>query len=202
SFDGEHLWFSIGQTSHEVYVTLDDPDKATLMAESVFQIGCSSAAGTSDALGACIRVFSEFGDLDVRTAPGGNRMGYYTDGENDSTQVTRASGLLLSPYNGQCGAWAELLLHCFWLHGLNPSIVEVNVDTDELPPHCGVFDAAPWMLIKNYIFGGSATSGCAGWPYRIDIPALSPDPWLATTTECTPWLGVPGQGSLNPRSAF
>lgn len=199
SFDGQHVWRAVGQTSHDVYVTLNDPDPTTWMAESIIHIGCKSAIGAHTAFTAAMGIFSDFADNDVRTAKG-TQLCYYRDGEHDNTTVIWPADLIRSPFNGQCLAWAGLLTNTLWLHGLNPRIIEARADPTTLPPAC-VQDFPVWLLIKNYIFTGSGSSGCPGWWYRANIPAITNAAW-STTPECIAQPGLPGQGSPEPPSAF
>jgi hypothetical protein len=177
-----------GVSRNRMYVTLGIPSGRRL--ESFFDIGTRAAAGTATTADAVDAIWSEFTDLHVEDVDG-SVMGYYR-GVLCASQVTvyEAQGLVTS-HNGQCGAWADLFQKCLDTQGITgSSFVTVEpINTNWLG-----------ILVNNYLFTGSGTSGCSTFPYKVNDPCGGVS-WPGGA-DCTDAVGVPGQDNANPASFF
>lgn len=177
-----------GVSRNRMYVTLAAPSGRRL--ESFFDIGTRAAAGTSTTADAVDQIWSEFTDLHVEDVDG-NVLGYYR-GVLCASQVTiyDAQGLV-TYHNGQCGAWADLFQKCLDTQGITGSTF-VTVQP--------INTSWTGILVNNYLFAGSGTSGCSNFPYKLNSPCGGAS-WPGGP-ECTDAAGVPGQDNPNPASFF
>lgn len=208
SFDGEYLWYNLGTTTHEVYVTLTEPGGQRL--DSMYHIATSAAADMTDLPSAVNATWNRFASRSVHNSHG-DRLGYYRNGPCDeAADPDYIPGGELDPYvisarrllvvtNGQCGSWADLFQACLRIHGAeNISFVEVAPHTPALPS-CST--QASGFLVNNYSFILRDQSPCTTYPYRYNHGCDSPfASW--PETDVLDQVGLPGQDSPNPASLF
>lgn len=176
SSDGGTTWIGVGASSNDLYLTWADPQVDPLY-HTVVHIGSHNANGIggSDEAPVVAAIWGEFTDRDVRKVDN-TRLRYYGT-EQASAIVTED---LLRDEDGQCGAWAMLLIDSAAAQGINASLVKV-VSTDS--PDVG-------LLIKEWEFTGAGISpGTAPFVYVITVDAKNKD-------------GMPGQGQDEPPPAF
>ena len=177
-----------GISRNRMYVTLGNPSGRRL--ESFFDISTRAAAGTDKSADAIDRIWAEFADLHVEDVDG-NVLGYYRDVLCASQcTVYDAQGLVIH-HNGQCGSWADLMMKCLDTQGITGStfVTIEPINTSWLG-----------ILVNNYLFAGSGTSGCSSFPYKLNSPCDGP--YWPGGAECTDADGVPGQDNPNPASYF
>jgi len=179
-------FFPAGVSRNRVYVSYDDPMGDRL--ESYFDISTQAAHGQDNVEDTIDAIWTEFTDLHVENVRG-QVLGYYRGILCAShCTVYDAPGLVMY-LNGQCGAWADLLRQCFRTQGIGGAYwITIEPIADE------------GLLVRNYDFAGEGTSGCAGWPYRLDSPCGGP--YWPGGPECTDADGIPGQDEPNPASYF
>lgn len=210
SFDGQRVWYDIGSTGHEMYVTLDTPFGQRY--ETMYHIATTSATGNSERIPSRDATWAAFQSLVVHNKAG-HALGYYRGGPcadpRDETQaiVTHASQLI-SITNGQCGAWVQLFANTMRIHGYgNDEVAQVSItpDHNSFIYLCGslenVWKSRLRMMIQNWSFQPNAASGCATFPYRLNNPCdVYWDDWA--TIDVTQQPGLAGQDMLSPVSIF
>lgn len=201
---GSSDWSKISTTKHTVYVTLDDPspmkdfngNNVTLRQETLFEIGCRNADGESSQASATAKIWSEFTDRVVKRMDG-TQMTYY--GSYLCTDTDAAS--LLQFGDGQCGAWADLLIRTRQVQGMNdPNEYRFFFSKKGL--------SVEGFAVKDWTFHGAGTSGDPAYPYLNILPIGNPDSYIGQNSynfayaEVTDDNGVAGQGNPNPASLF
>ena len=179
-----------GMSTNQCYVTLDDPLNADLR-HTVLHLGCSNGAGKSTEAECTEEIWNEFTDRDVRRIDD-TRLTYYQD--YNCTNSTTES--LLIHGDGQCGAWANLLIDILKAQG-----IDYYNEWAIIEPGAG--DAG--FALKNWVFSEPGQSGDLEYPY-LCIPGTN---FMGTTNynwiyaDVTDMPGVLGQGNVaNPRSLF
>jgi hypothetical protein len=197
-------WSKIGTTKHTVYVTFDDPspmkdfdgNTVTLRQETLFELGCRNADGETTANGATTKIWNEFTDRVVKRIDG-TQMTYY----NSYLCVNTDAAALLQYGDGQCGAWADLLIRVRQIQGMNDSN-EYRFFFSNKGPSVESF------AVKDWTFHGAGTSGDTEYPYLNILPIGDPDSYIGQASynfayaEVTDDSGIPGQGNPNPASLF
>jgi hypothetical protein len=221
SVNGRDHFCAAGKTGHRTYVTLAAPSPMLTKAgipiisrqETLFDIGCRNADGESTPVAATAKIWSEFTDRIVRKVdpgtglPNGIQMTYYANfNPLDANGVgVHTAPQLLATKDGQCGAWAELLIRIRQIQGINDQDEYLTIRAS---------DQNEGIAIKNWTFTGNGTSGNATYPY-LNICPLGQGSieasWNAvrgTTSynwayaEVNDAAGVEGQGTQNPASLF
>lgn len=171
--DGDWTLFDV--TGHELYVTYADPvagDQLPAVGSTAFwtalRISCIAAngqAGIAAALKAAI--YGAFTALDpatgnnqlMRRAPDQALMVYWDGGVSGAQDLI---GMLRNASNGgiancNCGAWMDLLLCMFAVHGQGAPVIAVDVR-----PNAAVSNVASRFMVANWTFNapplGSANS--------------------------------------------
>lgn len=207
SFNNGDTWFPIGNTTHEVYVTLDDPASPSVKVHTFFDIAVRSALGATTAEQMIDLVWQEFADREVDDRNGWV-MGYYRGVHCPSDCTVYDPYNLIITGDGQCGSWAHLFAQCLDLHGTAEiNWVTVEPDASALPPRCSLPpNSLPsdtrGFLINNYWQSISGQTGCDAFPLRMNSPCLRP--WIAAwpDVDIIDMPGLPGQDTDDPASFF
>jgi hypothetical protein len=221
-------WTSAGQTSNELYVTLDTPDfypvYHTLIHLSVPAAAVVLAQTPQQTIDAVWEVFKARNVSSKHYFPNLNNLPYTYYKEWDTT-VGTLPALLNRTTNptgdGQCGAIAGLFIAAVRDAGVRKSAVPA--EGISVQP---VLNETEIMLIKNWEFSGNGTSGVADYPYQNTLADPTKTPFAETTpgglnsifrknattnvweyywgalAEVTDMEGVPGQNTTNPKSTF
>jgi len=222
SLDNGLTWHDVGSSSNTAYLTWKDPVLVSPhLYETLLYIGCTAAefcAGSDDTLVLDDIWEDAFSTLSVHRVDGelltyygyrdNNHNGVYDAGDDNfntpglctvpgtTRQITNTTDLLLVG-NGQCHAWADLMVDTLLAQGLlymsgeSISIIAVNVKSQ--------YDA---FAVKNW-----ATSG-ADYPKLIidfdaGVDGSTPTIPNPSNNEAADTAGAPGQGtSPNPPSHF
>jgi hypothetical protein len=162
-------------TSHTIYVTLAaktgmvDKDFKTIL-----KMTCTVADGATDATAVFTAVWNKISSRSVQRWDGED-LRYYGDWGTGNLYTKD----LIHDADGQCGAWADFMQDSLGEHGISSTITDV-----ELKAGYGT-----WILVKNWTFSGSGTSGDPDWPYKFP-------------SEVTDQTGVSGQSTANPLAQF
>ncbi len=172
--DGD-TWHDGGKSSNQVYVTLGDPIQGTTMYQTLIHIGCTNAAGDTDADIAVDSIYSEFTNQKVFRVSDNKQMKYWYNhvqgAQTVSDILSNADG------NGNCEAWSALLRDCFRVQGISSDRIVVQ----------------PWrhydksILVKDWVFRIPSAGGLH--PYYVP-------------SEAEPIEGIPAQYTENPLSVF
>jgi hypothetical protein len=112
---------------------------------------------------------------------------------------------LLATNDGQCGAWAELLIRIRQIQGINDQNEYLTIRAST---------AVEGIAIKNWTFVGNGTSGNAAYPYLNICPlghgSLEANEAAVQGATSYNWAyaevndaaGIEGQGTQNPASLF
>jgi hypothetical protein len=201
---GDFNWLKIVTTKHTVYVTLGDPspmkdfngNNVTLRQETLFEIGCQNADGETDQATATAKIWSEFTDRVVKRIDG-TQMTYYDSYLCANTEAAS----LLKFGDGQCGAWADLLIRTRQVQGMNDTNEYRFFFSNQGPGVEG-------FAVKDWTFHGAGTSGNPAYPYLNILPIGNPDAYIGQNSynfayaEVTDDNGIAGQGNPNPASLF
>ncbi|HEX3130766.1 MAG TPA: Ig-like domain-containing protein [Thermoanaerobaculia bacterium] len=196
SFDDGENWIDLGKTDNRIYVTLAEPINASLF-ETVLDIGCRNAKGSSEPDQAFDRIWQEFKDrsvlrkaIDGFNKPDGQVMRYWFDrGSPLNVPVYSQCKLMSQMINpepgdaqlngvGSCGAWANLLHKIASALGIGGSEV-VQVQPDQT-----VHPEAQLFLVKNWNFGKHIQPGsdntCESVRAGDDLPSPAGRPTCIT----------------------
>lgn len=178
---GDDYFVLAGTTDTWLYVTLNDPATSYPKYESVYDISCKAAAGSSDAgaVGEAIRAKFASRELHRKARDGfnvedGRLLRYWAVPDPPAG----LAGLLRDPDgNGQCAGFAQLFKACHEVQGLSGGTVYEL----QYPPGAIL---GTELLVKEWtVVGGS--------PPRFRIG-----------TEIVEAPGIPAQGNADPASRF
>mgnify|MGYP000411580067 CR=1 FL=1 len=199
SLDGGQTWCVAGTSDSPVYVILAEPTLLpTERWHTLFRNSCRDADGATTDTQVLAGVWSDFTDQVVMRADDPVQLTYYDAWVcgNINTQSLLATG------DGQCGAWAKLLLDMLRAHGIN--YLNEYVFLYHVDPTSGNFG----FLVNDWTFAqGNGQSGDPAFPY-LNIPPEFPNPLIVNNTyvwrfaEASDAPGVPGQGTVDPASLF
>lgn len=204
SFDGQHLWFPIGTTTHEVYVTLDTPTGQRL--ESMYHIAVTSATGETTTQGALNATWAKFATRSVQNKRG-DTLAYYRGAGCPTTTATTARRLLIDQ-DGQCGAWVQLFGNCARIHSpqavrqiiVQPNPTQFNYECDAVLGANNAWHSSLSIMINNWISVHEPSSGCPTFPYRINSACLDWQEWSSADVDDA--AGASAQDQPNPISIF
>ena len=203
SFDGQRVWYDIGSTSHEMYVTLDTPFGQRY--ETMYHTAVPPALGLSTSEDAIDAIWSLFM---TRTVPNksGQTMGYYRGVLCSNSFPVTTAAKLIEETNGQCNAWVEFFQGCLGIHAIGSfryEAVLVQVGGQRCQ---GLHDAG--FLINNHQFTAQST-GCLTYPYLYNHPCPGIMTFMGPAL-IAQWLtpgvmdiaGIAGQDNADPASVF
>ena len=145
SSDGGTTWTDVGTSSNDVYLTWQDPTVSPLY-HTVVHLGSHNAQGIggTDSGPVVTAIWGDFSDRNTQRVDG-TQMAFY---RNKSASATNTAGLLRDA-NGQCGAWAWLLMDVLSGQGIPSTRITVREAT-----HPGTYG----FLVKNWDFQGNGVS--------------------------------------------
>ncbi len=196
--DGD-AWTSVGISNNVVYVTLNTPHNLLLtndlLCETLLEIGCTVAAGTTNRLAAYWPIRDKFASLDVSRVDGA-RLTYYIP-EDPSIVMSDAQvpgsilhafvkTILLSPADANrvfanCIGFSDFFGACLTAQGIT-GVRSVTVDSNDSNSTAG-------LAVKNWTFGTPGSPGAAPYEWKKDVAAVE-DP------------GIGGQNNDDPPSFF
>lgn len=191
-----------GRSANELYVLLNAPieSQGRSLWHSLVHLACAYSKGQDDPLDVFEGIWSRF-DIDENHSGISNRKGlpiaYYSDWLVEHYETRD----LLAHRDGQCGAFARLLLECLRVHG----IAEGEFVVVESP-------LAEFILIEKWKYDETGSGGDPLYTHvnthlHIDIdPPLfgiyNDSTYLWLSSEVTSEDGWPGQSKANPLSIF
>jgi hypothetical protein len=202
--DGGTTWLCGEISRNPVYVVLDTPALSfpERRYHTLFRNSCRDAEGATTQDEVLSGVWSDFTDRVVMRADDPVQLTYYANWVcgNLNTQALLATG------DGQCGAWATLLLDMLRAHGINHTdeFVTIRYNNPDFP---NTSDRG--FFIKEWTFApGGGISGHQQLTY-LNLPPEGADGpfsvnnayvWRFSEVNDSP--GIPGQGTPNPKSSF
>lgn len=143
----DDLSWHISRSQHELYLTYKAERSSY---ETVFHLGCVGADGETTDQGVVDGVWRNFSGKSVRRKDGIS-LTYYASYTNTVTNCKD----LLSTHDGQCMAWADLLVEATRkIHGVGARIVTCRA----------LYGSG--FCVKRWSFVGRGTSGNDQFPYR------------------------------------
>jgi hypothetical protein len=163
---------------------------------TLVHLGSKNAAGQEKEAEVIAQIWNDFTDRDVRRRDG-TQLIYY-DNMKAAAEENIFLRQLLAEGSGQCGTWAALFLRVLRAQGIRKGQIIEVYNSDE--PHDAatgkplyydnkVADWTTGILVKNWSFIGSGTSGVQDYPYDF-------------RREVTDLRGVEGQGNVDPPADF
>lgn len=175
SVDGG-VFSSIGESKHQVYLTLNDPVTA-LRQETLFNLSAKNADGDNVEADARNSMYGEFTDLVVKRLDG-KQMTYWKD-QNTAFNFTEASEILANPEgDGNCQAWSGLFREVLQIQGIQADRIRVWPQTNDRS-----------VAVKNWTFSGTGQSGNATYPYTVGV-------------DVNPGTRIPAQGNKDSPEYF
>ncbi|MGC6426945.1 MAG: hypothetical protein ACON5H_08125 [Akkermansiaceae bacterium] len=187
----EGAFSSIGESKHQVYLTLEKPATA-LKQETVYYLGCNEASGLTNHQQIVDAVYSEFQDQSVQRVnpangdPDGRDMTYW----GPPPQQIFDPATLLKQGDGKCGAWGRLMVEILKVHSIN------SAEKAILPP----------LYTLNDLQASAGANLPAGSSFQFD-PAnarLFVKNWNTAGNAFQPvdLKGIGAQGNMDPHSRF
>jgi hypothetical protein len=170
-----------GSSVHLSYVVLSAPVDTPIY-WTLLDISCRASGGAIDELGVIARSFARFQGRSLTRKRDGHPLTY----QNPPTMNCATAGELLehADGNGECGAWAELLIDMYKVHGIT-SVDKIAVSVG------GAFKSkASGFMVKHWQFDNP--------------PPTSPTTFTHTDSNCrhVAGAGIPGQGNPHPPALF
>jgi len=189
SFQGEDEWVEVGTSKNQFYVTRAAP-AVTPLYHTVVHLGCSNADGETTEADIVDAVWALFSGRHVQRADGSS-LSYYADYNTSNT----TTATLLADGDGQCGAWAKLFMDSLKSNGITRNDNYVIFRRTSL---------SEGLIVKNWTFTGSGTSGNTGYPYYgiPDSNFIGGTAYNWKWTEVHDNAGISGQNVSNPASFF
>lgn len=188
-------WLPIGKTSHQVYLTLNNPT-TDLKMESLFYISSKAADGSIEKYSATDKIWEVFTTPDrMVTRADGQSLHYYKSFRIQNT----ATFPLLKNRDGQCTAWVRFHADLMKAQGLENEYSLVQVKAKK---------AGEGFLVKNWSDDGTGLGIEYGYRfanvYNIDDERgfLKDDHYEWLYSDSDDDSGERGQGQLNPASLF
>ena len=190
SIDGGRRFVEVGVSDNLRYLTLDDP-VALPVFHTVMQLAAEGGHGAASPAEAIAGIWEDFADREVLRADGA-RLSYY--GEWTTRSMT--TGELLASGDGQCTAWVKLFLDTLKAQGIDQADDYVDLRPEGASGQGG-------LMIKEWSFAGSGSSGFATFPYlNIAVAPWVPTRYAWMYSEVGDTSGHAGQGSVDPASLF
>ena len=121
SLDGGSTWLPVGRSTNQTYVTLGQPATNIILFHTTLHLGCKNAKGNTSDNDALLNIWADFADRDIARVSDGAQLTYYAD--SSCTNTTTAE--LLACGDGQCAAWARLMLDVVCAQGIEGSTLKV-----------------------------------------------------------------------------
>ena len=187
-------WSKVGDTKHQVYLTLADPVTTALRHETLFYLSAKNADGKTTEGDVHDAVWSDFTDREVKSVDG-TQLTYYESWKIPDNITTPK---LLKHRDGECTAWAKFFIDLRKVHG-------IDVANELIQFRIVDFEADSAFLVEDWHFNEAGTkTGILTHPYlnipQDPFPGLNSFAWKYT--EITDSAGIEGQGTDNPLSMF
>ncbi len=205
SLDGKQTWIDVGSTTQQLYTTRVKPSQLVVF-HSVIDISSRSAQGESGEEESFTKIWEEFEDRMVYRVGSETPMTYYGDWEAAGSDFRQ----LLAHGDGQCGAWAGLLVNTMMVNGVwNDSsqvkvlVPDVRIPSDIYTPTLrnsvyDVFLVKEWRQDDRYF--------TPQWHVNLlGSPIVNHGKYNFGHTELHDEVGIAGQGpkkNNDPRSIF
>lgn|GEM_PF-3143480 len=204
SFDGGKSWQQAGTSRHKVYLVFAYHQEY-YVSEKILYYSCTQGQGAAEETALVGRLWAPFASLSLeRKLFGDSQAGSFTYYKQKEPPSTYWQDLCKSTDgDGECGAFNTLFEQILLLQGIKAQTVTLS------PRNRG-----EKMLIKEWKFNGSGSSGNAAYPY-VNRPSVINTYNMTSANRIGEgrygWLGTPeveerpgvaGQGNPNPYSEF
>jgi hypothetical protein len=193
----EALNLTTAIVQHDSHDPIYDPtgNAATLMAETLFYIGCKNADGATSDQSVVDRTYDGFTDLSKgvkKVKPGTADLSASKLKYDHTASCGTETTSLLTQGEGRCGAWARFFRECCGAQGID---VEVNDLEEPVQPDMTLLD---WCANQKYN-AGTASFTPAGKNSGIRVKNWNINDYGFSAN---PTTGVEGQGNPEPESDF